>query len=392
MNGKLSAAIGSDLSADVYKRTLYQPYTVHVNRNSSEVITKITTQVGGAVAALNALLQLFTSTIVSVSLVYGLMLIDLKVAVITALIFGTLYLALSTITKKRLIINSRKIANAESQNLKSLHEGLGAIRDVILDGTQNLYLKIYNNSDRPKRNLYAQNTFLSLFPRYAFESVGMVAIAILGFLMTKQESSFQVIIPLLGGLALGAQRLLPAMQQVYSSWSSLKSYHSALCDVSEIIKYDMPVHPGASHLIPIKKNLVLKNIDFSYRSDTPKVISNLSLEIKAGSCIGLIGSTGSGKSTLTDIMMGLLEPTKGTILVDEIPISNSGSKQNLENWRASVAHVPQNIYLTDNSIAENIAFGIPKKSIDFNRVMMAAQQAQISSFIESTPFGYHTSV
>ena len=200
MNGQLAAAVGSDLSCEAYRRTLYQPYSVHVQRNSASVITAITNQIGATVGALNSLLQLLTSVVVAVGLLTGLLLIDAPVALAAAALFGGAYLSLSIISRRELHINGRKISEASILQLKSLQEGLGAIRDVLLDGNQLLYLQLYRQADLPQRQLAAKNTFITSFPRYSLEALGMVAIALLGGMLTLQRGSGAVVIPLLGAL------------------------------------------------------------------------------------------------------------------------------------------------------------------------------------------------
>ena len=186
-SGRLSAAIGSDLSCDAYRRTLYQPYEVHLQRNSASVIASTTTQIGTTVAGLSALLQLTTALVIAFGLFTGLLLVDPVVAVSAAALFGGAYSSLAVTSRRELQINSYKISSAVGRQLKALQEGLGAIRDVLLDGTQNSYLQIYSEADRPLRQLQAKNSFLSAFPRYMIEALGMVAIAVLGGLLVSQN-------------------------------------------------------------------------------------------------------------------------------------------------------------------------------------------------------------
>ena len=190
-SGRLAAAVGSDLSCEAYRRTLYQPYGIHVQRNSAEVITGSTTQIAFTVQAINSFLSLIISCVVAASLLIGLLLIDAPVAIAAALLFGCTYGLLGITARRELHRNSRKIAEASTLQLKALQEGLGAIRDVLLDGNQATYLNIYRQADRPQRQLQAKNIFLGAFPRYAVEALGMVAIALLaGLLVCREEVVF----------------------------------------------------------------------------------------------------------------------------------------------------------------------------------------------------------
>ncbi len=392
LNGRLAAAVGSDLSCEAYRRTLYQSYEVHVQRNSAAVITATTTQIGYTIIALNSLLQLVTSAVVAIGLLIGLLLIDAPVAFGSAALFGIAYGALAITTRLELRSNGQKIAEASSRQLKALQEGLGAIRDVLLEGSQSTYLKIYQKADRSQRQLSAKNSFLSTFPRYALEALGMVAIALLGGILVLQRGNGAAVIPLLGALALGSQRLLPALQQIYSGWATLKGYNAAMQTVLAMLSQPMPAHASVSEPLPLRDGIRLQGVHFSYGQEQPEVLRGLDLEIHRGERIGLIGSTGSGKSTMVDLLMGLLAPTAGKVLVDGVVLNDPKHPERLAEWRAAIAHVPQSIYLADSSIAENIAFGIPFKEINFNRVRQAAKQAQIASFIEDSPEGYRTFV
>jgi ATP-binding cassette subfamily B protein len=392
LNGRLAAVVGSDLSCEAYRRTLYQPYGVHVQRNSAAVISGTTTQINLTVGALNALLQLITSAVVAAGLLTGLLVIDATVAVAAAALFGSAYGVLAITARRELRRNSQRIAEASTQQLKALQEGLGAIRDVLLDGSQPTYLQIYRQADRPQRQLQAKNTFIGAFPRYALEALGMVAIALLGGLLVLQRGSGAAVIPLLGALALGAQRLLPALQQIYGGWASLKGCNAAIQAVLAMLNQPQPPQVAVAEPLPLREGIRLAGVHFRYRPEQMEVLRGLELEIRSGERIGLIGSTGSGKSTTVDLLMGLLAPSTGRVLVDGLDLHDPAHPERLVAWRAAIAHVPQSIYLADSSIAENIAFGVPRHQIDLARVQQAAAHAQIASFIEASPEGYDSFV
>jgi len=382
-NTSLAAAVGSDLSCEAYERTLYQPYEVHLQRNSSSVITATVAQINLTVAALNALLQLLTAAVVATGLLIGLLLIDWPAALLMCILFGGSYCWIARSTRLKLLGNGEKIALATNHQLKALQEGLGSIRDVVLAGSQSTFLEIYRRADRPQRKLQAQNQYLSAFPRFILEALGTLALALLGGILLLQRGSGDDVIPVLGAFALGAQRLLPALQQIYTGWASLQAYNSPLSDVLAMLRQPLPAWLRQDTSLSLRKCLQFDNVCFSYGKELPEVISQLSLEICQGERIGVIGTTGSGKSTLVDLLMGLLQPTSGKIFVDSDDIHDPNHPGRLKAWRASIAHVPQSIYLADSTIAENIAFGVPPREIDMERVRHVANQAQIASFIEA---------
>ena len=318
LNGRLAAAVGSDLSCEAYQRTLYQPYGVHLERTSSSIITGITTHSRRTVSALNAFLQLTTSTVVASALLLGLMVVDAKVALCVAVLFGTAYGALAKTSRNKLRMNGKKISEALNQQIKALQEGLGAIRDVLLESNQHIYLGIYTRADRPQRRLQAESAFLGSFPRYALEALGMVAIAFLGGLLVLQQGSGTGVIPLLGTLALGAQRMLPALQQIYSGWASLKTNSNSIQALLDMLNQPLPPHLQIVQPLDLREDIRLEGVYFRYGPNQPDVLRGLNLQVRRGERIGFIGSTGSGKSTTVDILMGLLEPTKGSILIDGV--------------------------------------------------------------------------
>ena len=392
LDGRLVAAVGSDLSCESYRRTLYQPYEFHIQQNSSKVITNATTQIAFTVVSLKAFLRLVSSLVVSVSIFSALLLVNAIATLSSAFLFFAAYCFLLVVSRQKLKTNSKKIAFASRRQIKALQEGLGAIRDVILDSSQSEFLKIYKENDTPQRRLQAQNGFIINSPRYVLEAFGLVIISLWGGFLVNSGGSSEQLFPLLGALALGAQRLLPALQQIYNGWSTLNANSAAIADVLEILNQPLPGDVSICGPFPLRYGIQLKNVAFGYNSKNGSVIKCLNIKIERGEFVGIIGSTGSGKSTTVDLIMGLLSPTSGQVLVDGIDINFPGNLGLLRSWRSSVAHVPQSIYLSDCSIAENIAFGVPNDEIDFNRVISAAERAQIADFINSCPERYRTIV
>ena len=239
-NGQLAAAVGSDLSCEAYRRTLYQDYAVHVKQNSSSVITTIVSEVSRVVGALNQLLRVMTSLVVTGFILTGLILIDAKVAFAAAALFGFAYFFVAIFVRRELHVNSQKITEFSTLKLIALQEGIGAIREILLGSIQLSYHQIYRQSELPLRRLQAKNAFVASFPRYAMEALSMVAIALLGALLVLRRGGGAAAIPLLGSIALGAQRLLPALQQTYNGWVVVKSSNSAIKAVLEMLDQPLP--------------------------------------------------------------------------------------------------------------------------------------------------------
>lgn len=389
---RLSTAVGSDLSVEVYRKTLHQPYATHVARNSSEIVGAITGKVNTVVLnVLQPSMLLASSLLVSLAVAATLVVIDPGIALAAVLTFGVSYLVISRATRGALRRNSTRVAAEQVRVVKAVQEGLGGIRDVILDGTHDVYTEVYHNADLPLRRSQANVTFISRSPRYLMEVVGMVALAGVAYVVARQ-GEITTALPTLGALVLGAQRLLPALQQAYASWAQVNGSLASLEDVVELIEQPMPEGAAdASSGPPLEfhNSITLEQLEFTYPSTDTPVISGLDLEIQPGQRIGFIGSTGSGKTTLLDLIMTLLEPSGGSLLIDGRPLVDADLKH---RWRRTVAHVPQHIFLADTSIAANIAFGTPEGDIDISRVRAAAESAQIAEFVESLPDAFETQV
>ena len=385
-NTRLAYVTGSDISIEVYRRTLYQPFQVHMLRNSSEVSASLDYKVAYTVGVLLQLLILISSVVQLVAVMLALLFFDAMVATIAVVGFGTCYALISWMFRRRLAVNAERIARESTQVIKAVHEGLGGIRDVLLDGTQPFYCEIYRRADYPLRLAMGNNIFIAGSPRFAMEAIGMLLIVALAYSLSSQPGGVASALPLLGALALGAQRLLPSLQQSYSAWAGIVGSRAALAETLAFLEQPLPEGAGESKPQPIslKEEIRFDQVSFGYASNTPLVIDNLNLVIRKSARIGIVGGTGSGKSTLLDLLMGLIEPTQGNVRVDGVSIVG----QNRRAWQQAIAHVPQTIYLADTTLAENIAFGVPRADIDMQRVREAARQAKIADFIEGRPEGY----
>ena len=387
---RLSYNIGADFSISIYRRTLYQPYSVHTSRNSSEVIAgtgKASTVVSFIILPI---ITIISSSILLLSILIALFYIDPVVALATFGGFGAIYIFVIIISKKQLAKDSKCINRESIHVLKALQEGLGGIRDVLIDGTQSTYCNIYRNSELPLRRASANIQIISGSPRYVIEALGMLLIAALAYSFTHRAEGITNSIPILGALALGAQRLLPVLQQSYSSWTSMRGGHATLSDALDLLDQPLPENIDAPlpPALPFEHNISLSKLGYRYSLQTPWILRKFNLTITKGSRIGFIGATGSGKSTLIDIIMGLLNPTEGNLEVDGINITS----KNQRAWQSHIAHVPQAIFLADTTIAENIAFGVPIEQIDYDRLHQAAQKAQIANVIEGLENQYATIV
>lgn len=388
---RLSHAVGADLSISIFHRTLYQNYLVHVARNSSEVIAAIANKTTSVVyQVLWPLLIILSSVLILSVILLALVVIDWKAALSAFASLGSIYAVVIGLTRNRLARYSKSISLNQGKVFKALQEGLNGIRDVLIDGTQATYRSYYRNADLPLRQAQASAQIIGNSPRYGIEALGMVVIAVLAYSLAEGPSGFAKAIPILGALALGAQRLMPVLQQTYSSWVAMRSGQQTLSDVLELLDQPLPENAEAPPPVPLpfKHEIVLKDLGFRFSPQSLWVLQGLDLVLPKGGRIGIMGRTGSGKSTLLDILMGLLSPTAGTLAIDGTDIT----LQNHRAWQVHIAHVPQMIFLADTTIAENIAFGVSPDSIDHDRVRQSAEKAHIDQTIESWEHKYETLV
>ncbi len=386
---RLAGRIGSSISSNAFKRTLYQDYSVHISRNSSEVLNPIIAQTTQTIVAINLFLQLCTSLLISVSIIFGLLIIETKIAIITFLFFGIIYILIAFNVKDRLQRNSRIFLEESNMQVKILQESIGSIRDIILNSIQLTYFENFQKVDQSMRTRQANNIFIASFPKYVIESLGIITIAWLAILIDKEENTNSVVASI-GVLALGSQRLLPSLQSIYSSWGTIKGRTSSIQSILKLLEQPMPNFEYKNSLKPykFKNSIKLENIEFSYNEEK-KILNKINIEIKKGDSLGIKGASGVGKTTLIDIIMGLIEPTGGKISVDGKNLTNL---KYLISWRKSISHVPQNIFLLDASFYENIAFGEDKEKIDYVRAEKAAKCVLLDDFINSRKYKYNTKI
>ena len=384
-------ALGVDFSVGIFTQVINQPYIAHTKQNSSDIISAISIKIAQVInGVVLSVLNMISSFIIFIAIITILLIINPGASLIAIGFFSSLYLFYYLYVKQKLKENSLKISLESNSLIKILQEALGGIRDIIIDGNQESYRNIFQRADLIFRKSLGSNLFISSSPRYIMETFGVLLIVLLAYMLSTQgEKSFADGIPVLGALALGAQRLLPVMQIMYNAWGNLKGTHFVLKEVLVFLNInDSKTMNVINNKCAFEKNIRLKDVSFGYDENSLPAINKINVEIKKGDCIGVIGKTGSGKSTLIDIMMGLLDPTHGTLEVDENVITSS----NRRAWQSRIAHVPQNIYLSDSTIEENIAFGIPVEEIDSSLVRRAAISANIDSVVNEWPLKYKTTL
>ena len=391
----LSADIGSDLSCEAYKRTISQPYRVQINNNSSEIIATITAQVQQTILAMCSFLQLISSIFISICLIYSLLIISWKVAISLSIALISGYIILGKATNQKLQNNSNIVSRATKNQYKELREGFGSIKNILLDRSQNLLVDSYKITDKRLRRKMANSQFLASFPRYIFESFGLCIMTILVLILSISNRNSTNIIPLIGSFTLGAQKILPSLQLIFSSWAGIKSRLGDMNSVINLLSQEIPkelIHKKTYKPIDTFNEIVFENIYFRYQNSKRDVLRNFNLKIKKGEKIGIFGDSGSGKSTFLNILMGLEKPSQGNLFLNGKNLFDKSNIELLGRWQSSISFVPQEIFIRDKSISENIAYNTTPNLIIKSRIIEAANKARISSFIESLPLSYKTNL
>ena len=377
-----------DLARAMFGRMIRQPYADFVRRNSSEAIAAMEKVRDLGALVLQPLMQAAVATVMALFIGGFLVLLSPVAAGVAAVSIGAAYFLIARLTRPRLAANSVVVSRGLPERVKLIQEALGGLRDIILDRSHGVYEEAFAEVDLRLRRAFSSNALVSQVPRFAIEAAGMVAIALVALWMSAQPGGIVRAVPLLGALAVGAQRLLPLVQQSYLGWSATLGNRQLLADIAATLDAAaLPEPPRGAGKLPFRDRVALVGVSFAYAGGAP-VLRGVDLDIPRGARIGFVGATGAGKSTLLDLLMGLLSPTAGEIRVDGIAL-DAGT---VPLWQGQIAHVPQAIYLADDMIAANIAFGVRPADIDMDRVRACAEAAHISGFLAELPEGYATRV
>jgi ATP-binding cassette subfamily B protein len=380
--------LGHQLAVGIQARILHQPYLFHVANHSSRILASLEKVQILSSAVLLQLTQAASAIVIGAFIIFAVASIDLTAAAVAAGILGASYFLISRFASPRLVRDAAILGSAYDQRLKLVQESLGGIRDVIIDQSQPVHIEEFRAVDAQFANARRSSGFLVTAPRFLIEAVGMVLLAALAIYLSSEGRGTAAGLPVLGALGLGALRLLPLLQQLYQAWVSLAANRSIATEVLSLLALPVAKEGSRPSALPFDHSIRFEDLSFTYPGRNTPALESIDLVIPRGSRVAIVGKTGSGKSTLVDLMMGLLPPTAGSIMVDDVPID----EQTTPAWQRRIAHVPQSIFLADASIARNIAIGGAPGSFDRSRVAEAARTAQLQEFIDGLPLGLDTRV
>jgi ABC-type multidrug transport system fused ATPase/permease subunit len=375
---------GHELAVETLRRTLSQDYSFHIHHHSSVLISTTDKVEMLIFDLLQPIIQTITAAFITAFLAVGLLFINPLATAIAATAFLTIYGIVSAIVGKRLTRNSAIVGAAYHQRLKIEQESLAGIRDIIIDNLESAYLEHFARVNVRLARARASTSFMAQAPRFVVESVGILIVVGIALLLSDRSGGIAMALPFLGALAVGAQRLLPLIQTIYSGWSLAAAHKSIMGEVIEFLRLPLPREGRARSTAPLelRDRIRFDQVSFVYPTrPNARVIQHVSFDIHCGWTVALTGETGSGKTTLADLLMGLIEPVEGQISIDGAPLT----PDNTGRWQQSIAHVPQSIFLADASIARNVALSRPHQPLDLARIAEALRTAQLDSFVDSLP-------
>lgn len=370
---------------------LRQPFAWFLNRNSAELGKTILSEVAQVInTCIKPLIELIAKGMVTIAIIILLIVTDPKLALTVGFLLGGFYGAiyyfarnfLNQIGKERLYNNNLRF--------KTLSEVFGAIKEVKVGGLEQKYTKQFSNAAKPFARTQALAQIIGQLPRYILEAIGFGGIMLIILYLIKQKGNFNSALPIISMYVFAGYRLMPAVQQIYASFTNITFVNSALDklydDFSTLKELNINQDKG---FLSINKSINLNDIHFNYPNTSRTALKGINLSIPAKKIVGFIGATGSGKTTTVDIILGLLEPQKGTLEIDE----NIITKQNLRAWQRCVGYVPQNIYLSDDTVEANIAFGEEVNNINTEAVKNASKIANLHKFVtEELSLQYQTKI
>ena len=376
---KLANLSSADIGVEVYRKTLFQPYQVHTREGSSFVISGIIKKIQDVTIVLFSVVDFFSSTLIFLSIFFFIVYVDPLIILISVTFFSLVYILFSINVKKKLTSNSKEIAREETAIVKALQEGMGSIRDVILNQAQYFYINIYKSSILNLNKANGKNEFFNQSPRLFMEMVVIVFISVLILTLGFYNKSISSSLVSIGVLVLGSQRMLPLLNKIYVAWTTWQGKKSSLKDVIFLLDKKIEGLKQSKDSSFNINSIQFKNVDFKYDASKNYIFKNLDISLNLKKKIGIFGKSGSGKSTFLDLFTGLLVPSGGEILLGEKKLDSETDFL----WKKKISYISQDTYLLDTSILNNIALSDQFSVINRKYAEDCAKKARIHDFIMS---------
>ena len=389
------ARIGTEIADLLYTYYMQQSWQFHASSSSAQLTKQVSTEAARiSIGIMQPLVQMNAKIVLAAFISISIVIYDPLIAILGLVIFSLAYFLLYSLVREKLAANGDKLSEISTERFRLMNEGFGGIKDVLLLDRSHDFIESFQNSGKVFARAQGTNIAISQVPRYFIELIAFGAMISLVLLLIKLHAgNLGEVLPILAVYALAAFKLLPALQQIYSSVSQIKgniaAFEAVKEDLERAFNSQKLINSGSSPIpIYLRKSIVLKDIEFSYPGKHRVAINGVNMNIPVNSVIGLVGSSGSGKSTLIDLLLGLLTPQQGSLYIDDTRITATNKRA----WQDLLGFVPQSIFLSEGTIAENIAFGIPKKDIALNKVNRALILANLSELVAQLPDGINTKV
>ena len=369
---------------------LYQPYSWFLNRNSADlgktILSEISKVVGGGI---NPLMELIAKGMITIALIVLLIVADPKLALIVGLSLGASYGIIYKLTQKYLNEIGEQSLKNNQLRFTAVSEAFGAAKEVKVGGLEKIYVRRFSTPAQSFAKNHAASSAITQLPRFALEAIAFGGIMLVVLYLMVQTGSFTGALPIISLYAFAGYRLMPALQQIYASFTQLTFVGPSLNKLYDDLKNLRQINSDDGNIISLKKEIILNNVSYQYPNTDRTALKDINLKILAGSKVGIVGSTGSGKTTTVDLILGLLDVQSGTLEVDGQVIN----KSNVRAWQKSIGYVPQQIYLSDDTIAANIAFGVKLEDINQEALFRASKTANLHDFvINELPQKYNTTI
>lgn len=390
--------VGAELSSRLYRHYLHQPWLFHTTNTSSQLTNQIAQECLRVTnTIISPLMQMNAKLVMALFMATAIFIYNPLVAVSGLLIFCSAYLLLYRTVRRRLMANGNAVTKSQCERFKLMSEGFGGIKDVLLLGRQDIFTERFDRASMCFARAQGTTQAMGLVPRYVMELVAFACVILLVlYLLSAYQGDLGTILPVLSVYALAGFKILPALQHVYSSVSQIRGNLAAF----EVLRDDLRAsakklvfaqdsEPDVDAGSWVREQLIqLQDITFTYPNKSTPALNMLNINIPINKTIGLVGASGSGKSTVINLLLGLIEPQQGQLLIDGEPVTGV----NRRRWLRTIGYVPQSIFLSDSSIRDNIAFGLPPDMIDDERVRRAASMAHLDELIGSLSDGLATKV
>ncbi len=388
---RFTSLLSASIASRIYSNTINQSYKSIVSQNSNVLISGITEKMNTTGGIIFNLLNFFSSILIGTAITFGLFIYNYKLTTILVLVFGLMYLVVAYLFKIYLKKNSFILSKYSDYRVKFLQESIGSIKVIILDSLHNIFSKMFSQAEKKFRLASANVAIVGSSPKIIFETIGIILLLLFCyfFFQGKINQNIQLVVSL-GVFAFAANKLLPLFNTIYIAWVFLSGSQNQISDLKNLIdRLDaQTVNNNKTFDLKNFSNIKFDKIDFSYLGTRKKIFEKLSIEIELKKKIGIVGQTGGGKSTFVDLFMGLLTPTNGKICVDDVELNNT----NLKSWHSKISHVPQNIFLINDSILKNITFNINEEVLDEKKLKQAIKDSQLENFINDLPDGLNTEI